>query len=161
MTQTIDKHPSWFKLKLERRQLIRELPPESAVRVLLSCLNYLEAGRFPETLSPIEKIAVSAFLPDLEEAVSTYAQRVKNGAKGGAPRSNKNARKKKQPYASSCAHLEPHGTEEEADTPYGVDASGEERNGSHGEAALVGGSPARFYYDPAQGKVIDREETLQ
>ena len=41
MTQTIDKHPSWFKLKLERRQLIRELPPESAVRVLLSCLNYL------------------------------------------------------------------------------------------------------------------------
>ena len=68
MTQTVDKHPSWFKLKLERRQLIRELPPESAVRVLLSCLNYLEAGRFPETLSPIEKIAVSAFLPDLEEA---------------------------------------------------------------------------------------------
>ena len=51
MTQTVDKHPSWFKLKLERRQLIRELPPESAVRVLLSCLNYLEAGRFPETLS--------------------------------------------------------------------------------------------------------------
>ncbi len=55
MTQTIDKHPSWFKLKLERRQLIRELPPESAVRVLLSCLNYLEAGRFPETLSPLRK----------------------------------------------------------------------------------------------------------
>lgn len=141
MTQTIDKHPSWFKLKLERRQLIRELPPESAVRVLLSCLNYLEAGRFPETLSPIEKIAVSAFLPDLEEAVSTYAQRVKNGAKGGAPMSNKNARKKKQPYAPSCAHLEPHGTEEEADTPYGVDASIAEKENQPGGGRLGGRLP--------------------
>ena len=93
--------------------------------------------------------------------MSTYAQRVKNGAKGGAPRSNKNARKKKQPYAPSCAHSGPYGTEEEADTPYGVDASIAEKENQPGEAALVGGSPARFYYDPVQGKVIDREETLQ
>lgn len=49
-------------------------------------------------------------------------------------------------------------TEAEADTPNGVDASGEERNGTHGDAALVGGPPARFYYDPVQDRAMDREE---
>ncbi len=29
------KHPSWFKLKLERRELLHQLSPETAINVLL------------------------------------------------------------------------------------------------------------------------------
>ena len=83
MSAVKEKHPSWFKLKLERRQLVKQLPPESAVNVLLACWDYLETEEIPPTLNAFEKIAVSAFLPDLEEAWEKYEQRVKNGAKGG------------------------------------------------------------------------------
>lgn len=76
MRNSKGKHPSWFKLKTERRQLIKELPPESAVNVLLACLDFLEVGSFPKAMRPIEKIAASAFLPDLEEAWARYEQRV-------------------------------------------------------------------------------------
>ena len=34
MTKDNDKHPSWFKMKLERRELVRQLSPETAVNVL-------------------------------------------------------------------------------------------------------------------------------
>lgn len=85
MRKNETKHPSWFKLKTERRQLIKELPPESAVNVLLACLDFLEVGSFPKAMRPIEKIAASAFLPDLEEAWATYEKRVKWGRKGGRP----------------------------------------------------------------------------
>ena len=79
-----EKHPSWFKLKLERRELIRQLSPETAVNVLLACWDYLETGEKPSNLSPIESVAFSAFVPDMEEAWSRYIQRVsarKNNAK--------------------------------------------------------------------------------
>lgn len=76
MAEVKGKHPSWFKMKLERRQMIRKLPPENAVNVLLACWDYLETERLPENLSPFESIAASAFLPDLEEAWARYEQRV-------------------------------------------------------------------------------------
>lgn len=95
MSALRDKHPSWFKLKTERRQLIKELPPETAVTVLLACLDYLEIGSFPDSMHPIERIAASAFLPDLEEAWAKYTKRVSNGSKGGATKGNKNAQKTK------------------------------------------------------------------
>lgn len=94
-----DKHPSWFKLKTERRQLIKELPPETAVTVLLACLDYLEIGSFPDSMHPIERIAASAFLPDLEEAWAKYTKRVSNGSKGGAP----NLRQKSSPLLMGTA----------------------------------------------------------
>ena len=47
--------------------------------------DYLETGEIPETLQPMEKIAFSAFFPDMEEAWTRYEQRVKNGASGGRP----------------------------------------------------------------------------
>ncbi len=83
MPEIKEKHPTWFKLKIERRQLIKQLPPESAVNVLLACLEYLETCEMPENLSAFEKIAVSAFLPDLEEAWRSYEQRInaKNNGK--------------------------------------------------------------------------------
>ena len=71
-----EKHPSWYKMKGERRQLIKQLPPENAVNVLLEA---------PQNLSQIEEIAVSVFLPDLEEAWEKYNKRVFNGTKGGRP----------------------------------------------------------------------------
>lgn len=60
-----EKHPSWFKMKLERRELVRQLSPETAVNVLLACWDYMETGEKPPDLSPIESVAFSAFLPDL------------------------------------------------------------------------------------------------
>ena len=70
------KHPNWFKMKLERRELVRQLAPETAVNVLLACWDYLETGERPSNLSPIESVAFSAFLPDMKEAWSVYLQRI-------------------------------------------------------------------------------------
>lgn len=84
----LDKHPSWFKLKVERRELVKQLAPETAVNVLLACFDYLETGERPTGLSPIEDVALSAFFPDLEEAWQRYMQRVRNGAAGGRPPNN-------------------------------------------------------------------------
>lgn len=81
-----EKHPIWFKMKLERRELIRTLPPETAVSVLLACLDYLETGEKPGNLSQTESVAFAAFMPDMEEAWSKYLQRVNNGKKGGNPK---------------------------------------------------------------------------
>lgn len=55
------------KMKNERRRLIRRLPPETAVNILLACWDYLETGEIPEELSPFESIAAGAFLSDLLE----------------------------------------------------------------------------------------------
>lgn len=76
MAEVKEKHPTWFKMKIERRQLIKQLPAETAVSVLLACWDFLETGEIPETLTPIEKIAFSAFFPDMEEAWRRYEQRV-------------------------------------------------------------------------------------
>ena len=72
----IKKHPNWFKMKIERRELIRQLSPETAVNVLLACWEYLETGEIPKGLSPIENIAFASFIPDMEEAWGRYLQRV-------------------------------------------------------------------------------------
>lgn len=77
-----DKHPTWFKMKLERRQLIKQLPPETAVNVLMACWEYLETGETSDSLLPMEKIAFSAFFPDMEEAWQKYEQRI-NARNGG------------------------------------------------------------------------------
>ena len=76
MSDIKEKHPSWFKMKIERRQLIKQLPTETAVNVLLACYDYLETGEIPESLQPMERIAFSAFFPDMEEAWQRYEQRV-------------------------------------------------------------------------------------
>lgn len=76
MEEVKERHPSWFKLKLERRELVRELPPEAVVHALLACWEVLETGEKPQNLSPIERVAFAAFAPDLEEAWKRYAQRI-------------------------------------------------------------------------------------
>lgn len=76
MADSKERHPSWFKLKLERRELIKQLAPDTAVNVLLACLEYLETGEKPCDLSPIESVAFSAFMPDMTEAWDRYVQRI-------------------------------------------------------------------------------------
>ena len=97
MAKCSNKHPSWFKLKTERRQLIKELPPETAVTVLLACLDYLEIGSFPDSMHPIERIAASAFLPDLEEAWTTLGKQRRQTFQ-------------EKPYGSTWFHMQPYAT---------------------------------------------------
>lgn len=59
------------KMKSERQRLIRQLPPETAVNILLACWDYLETGELPEELSPYESIAANAFLSDILEALES------------------------------------------------------------------------------------------
>ena len=82
MAKGKEKHPSWFKMKLERRELVKQLSPETAVNVLLACWDFLETGEKPVGLSPIESVAFSAFMPDMEEAWARYIQRINAKASG-------------------------------------------------------------------------------
>ena len=95
-------------MKLERRELVRQLAPETAVNVLLACWDFLESGEKPAGLSPIENVAFSSFMPDMEEAWGRYLTRISCGSKGGRP-------KDKKPYGSIRPHTVPYGTEEETE----------------------------------------------
>lgn len=112
MPEIKEKHPNWFKMKLERRELLRQLAPETAFNVLFACLEYLETGEKPETLSPIENIVFSAFAPDLDEAWSSYMLRISNGARGGRPKREKS----KDSSENHMVSKKPYGTEEETET---------------------------------------------
>lgn len=59
---------TWFKMKLERRELVCQLSPETAVNVLLACWDYLETGERPGDLSPIESVAFDWFMSAKKEA---------------------------------------------------------------------------------------------
>ena len=76
MSEDKEKLPNWFKTKIERRELVRQLSPETAVNVLLACWDYLETGENPSGLSPIESVAFASFMPDMEEAWKRYLQRI-------------------------------------------------------------------------------------
>lgn len=70
--ETKEKHPTWFKMKIERRQLIKQLPAETAVTVLLACWDYLETGEIPDELDAMEKIALSALITDMAASWEKY-----------------------------------------------------------------------------------------
>jgi len=112
VAEVVEKHPSWFKMKIERRELVRQLSPETAVNVLLACWDFLETGEKPNGLSPIENVAFASFMPDVEEAWSRYILRTTNGAKGGRPKRAKSCSTKKNRMVSK----KPYGTEEETET---------------------------------------------
>lgn len=44
--------------------------------MILSCLDFLEDGQQPSGLTQIERVAFSCFLPDLQESLAAYQQRV-------------------------------------------------------------------------------------
>lgn len=117
MSTSKEKHPSWFKMKLERRTMVKQLRPRVAVNVLLACWEFLETGEKPTGLSPIESIAFSAFIPDLEDAWATYIKRISGGAKGGRPKKDEEPYGFTHHHSIPCDtvqnHAVPHGTEEE------------------------------------------------
>lgn len=64
MADVKEKHPTWFKMKIERRQLVKQLEPKTAVNVLLACWDYLETGEYPTNLSALEQIAYTDYSID-------------------------------------------------------------------------------------------------
>ena len=69
-------------MKIERRELVKQLAPETTVNVLLACWDYLETGEKGTALSPLEEVAFAAFLPDLQESWEKYEKRIESGRKG-------------------------------------------------------------------------------
>lgn len=140
-----EKHPSWFKMKLERRQMMRKLPPENAVNVLLACWDYLETEKLPENLSPFEAIAASAFLPDLEEAWARYEQRV------NARASSKNTGRKNRMVSCDIERYNATSCETEEETepdPLKGDGSKTVDICNTRGAASKGGPPPVQLFDP-------------
>ena len=116
MAEIKEKHPFWFKMRIERRQLIKQLPPETAVNVLLACWEYLETAEIPPELDPMERIAFSAFFPDMEEAWRLYEQRIKAKA---SPNNGKNS------PDTDRHHTMSHGGEEEIEPKQDEEQMGE------------------------------------
>ena len=116
MAEIKEKHPFWFKMRIERRQLIKQLPPETAVNVLLACWEYLETAEIPPELDPMERIAFSAFFPDMEEAWRLYEQRIKAKA---SPNNGKNS------PDIDRRHTMSHGGEEETEPKQDEEQMGE------------------------------------
>ncbi len=116
MAEVKEKHPTWFKMKSERRQLVKELPAETTAKVLLACWEYLETAEIPSTLNPLERIAFSAFFPDLEESWRLYEQRIrtKNSLNNGKNSSD-----------IDRYHTMSHGGEEEIDPEQDEEQMGE------------------------------------
>ena len=132
MAEIKEKHPTWFKMKAERRQLVRELPAETTAKVLLACWEYLETAEIPATLNPLERIAFSAFFPDLEESWRLYEQRI--GTK--IPPNNS-----ERPSDTGRYHTMPHGTEPEPET----EGRGESREDSPALASKDFSGEQRMY----------------
>ena len=53
MSTSKEKHPSWFKMKLERRTMVKQLKPRVAVNVLLACWEFLKTGEKPDRKSVV------------------------------------------------------------------------------------------------------------
>lgn len=125
MAEVKEKHPTWFKMKSERRQLVKELPAETTAKVLLACWEYLETAEIPSTLNPLERIAFSAFFPDLEESWRLYEQRIRTK---NSPNNGKNS------SDIDRYHTMSHGGEEETEEEQEGD---ERKRRESGEDALA------------------------
>lgn len=136
MAEIKEKHPFWFKMRIERRQLIKQLPPETAVNVLLACWEYLETAEIPPELDPMERIAFSAFFPDMEEAWRLYEQRIKAKA---SPNNGKNS-----PDIDRY-HTMSHGGEEESETEEESEPKGEGEEDSPAPASKNFSGDQRVY----------------
>lgn len=137
MAEVKEKHPTWFKMKSERRQLVKELPAETTAKVLLACWEYLETAEIPSTLNPLERIAFSAFFPDLEESWRLYEQRIKAT---NAPNSGKNS-----PDIDRY-HTMSHGGEEETEEEQEGEIEGREYTPAPASKIFSGG---QWKYDHA------------
>lgn len=136
MAEIKEKHPTWFKMKSERRQLVKELPAETTAKVLLACWEYLETAEIPSTLNPLERIAFSAFFPDLEESWRLYEQRIRTK---NSPNNGKNSSDIVRYHTMS------HGGEEESESDSEEGQEGEGEKGSPAPASKNYSGDQRVY----------------
>lgn len=136
MAEIKEKHPTWFKMKSERRQLVKELPAETTAKVLLACWEYLETAEIPSTLNPLERIAFSAFFPDLEESWRLYEQRIRTK---NSPNNGKNSSDIVRYHTMS------HGGEEESESDSEEEQEGEGEKGSPAPASKNYSGDQRVY----------------
>lgn len=73
------------------------LPEERRWPFLEGLFKYSMTGEVPKLSNEIEHIAFDLISPVIAASASRYNAAVENGKKGGAPKGNKNAVKKKQP----------------------------------------------------------------
>lgn len=142
MAEIKEKHPTWFKMKSERRQLVKELPAQTTAKVLLACWEYLETAEIPSELDPMERIAFSAFFPDLEEAWRLYEQRIKAKA---APNSGKNS------SGIVRYHTMSHGGEEDSETEEESETEGREYTPAPASKKFLGGQRVYAHDSDAYG----------
>lgn len=126
-------------------------------------LDYSKTGQAP-SFSGALSVAWDYIQPTLDEDNLRYEEtrkkRASSGSKGGLAKA-RNAKQAAAKLANLANSIQFNTTELNKKTGEDPPKDLPPVQGQTGEAALVGGSPARFYYDPVQGKVIDREETLQ
>ena len=153
-----ERHPAWFKMFWHQRALIDSLPDAKVGQALKAAYQYFEDGTVPK-MTPLAFTLFSSIKPYVDESLADFEAISKLNSEKAKRRWTKHSDAADADgirlLPQDAEHAE---AEAEADTPNGVDASGEERNGTLGDAALVGGPPARFYYDPVQDRAIDREE---
>ncbi len=96
---------SYFKVHLDTKQIIEDLSLEDIGRIFLAMYDYAESNTTPDFPkgTPL-KIAGTAMIATIDRAKRKYNRRLSdeerreinraNGKKGGAPKGNKNAKKK-------------------------------------------------------------------
>ena len=82
--------PKALMVPFDKFVVLDLLPPEQYKTVFSGMRWYVEQGREPEDLVPLEKMAFETLRPFLDENIKTYQRKVQtqreNGARGGRPR---------------------------------------------------------------------------
>lgn len=113
-----------FLLYVSSRVLFEMLSPEDCKKLILAIFDYNIDGKLLESESDVVKIAFEVMRQYMDENNERYEARCKankeNGKKGGAPRGNSNARKKKSPKTPQVV------SEENPDNPPEIEYSEEQ-----------------------------------
>lgn len=133
--------PTWFALKLERREVLELLPPEKLSHVLKMCFDFLETRQRPDGGDALERLAFAAIAPDIEGAWEKYDASVRNGRKGGRP-------SKTQGFSENRGGSEKPGEthidiEKETDVDKDIDTHKEKEDMDKEDAASPPPAPAR------------------
>lgn len=89
------ERPSWFKMFLHQKALIDSVSDEVAGKALKACFAYFYSGDTTTVMDPLVFAVFSSIKPYIDESWNDYRERQERGRKGGAPKGNQNARKRK------------------------------------------------------------------
>ena len=87
-----ENRPAWFKMFRHQRALVDSVSDETAGKALKAVFQYFDDGTVPE-LDPLAFAVFASVKPYVDESFKDFRARQTNGAKGGAPKGNQNARK--------------------------------------------------------------------